>query len=490
MDPIFTKLPVALYARLSVNPDGKKDSVATQLSQGRQECAQRWPGRPVVEFSDDGITAGDDTVYRPGYEAMLAAIRNGEVGDVIARTQARISRHEQIWPAFKVVCLSAGILRLHTWTEGDLSMLEGESLGPDVMNLMNAHFRKIVKKNVNQTLDSRAVEGRPSGGKPFGYKLLRDGHGVSHLVVDDVEAAYVNEMAERFLWGHSFADIARWLNEEQVPTAKKAKAWRGETVKGAISNATVTGLRVHRGQIIGEGNWDAIIARDRWEAIQAILAEPRRVRRRDGVEMVATGKRRSSYGYLLSAICRCGRCGHPMLGGIVYSKSAARTPVPYYICRAGRGGCNAMAIKASCTEEFVAEKFLRWLNTPGFVRYLVTVDRDRATRDKLNNQIKAQELKSKRAGRRFADDEISEAAFDAIEARIKENVAKLRSQLVGLAPAPVTDDPRIIAQSWHSLPLCERRQLLLTCNTRVIIASATSNGRTFDDDRITPRFGV
>lgn len=487
MDPILrTKLPIALYARLSVNPDGTKDSVGTQVKVGRKECAQRWPGREILEFIDDGITAGDDTVYRPGYEAMLTALRNGEVGDVITRTQARISRHELIWPVFKIVCLAAGITHLHTWTEGTLPMLDGESMGADVTNLMNAHFRKVVKKNVNETLGLRAIEGRPAGGKPYGYRLFRiDGRVWLQTVPE--QAALIEEMADRVLRGHSLAAIARWLNEQKVPTPKTAKAWTGESVKGAITNATVTGLRVHQGKVIGDGEWEAILERDKWERVRAKLNQPREVLRADGVVSTVTGVKHPSHTYLLSGFCTCDLCTATMTTGVVYAKSGLR--IPSYVCKSSRGGCNKMSVKGPETEAFVVENFIDYVGTPAFRRFLKSVDRDRPKRERLKAQKAAALARQNELAEAYADDDsVSLETVKAGERKTREKVAGIEAALRDLESVPMETDARVVKASWEHLELGEQQELLRAYRTSVVVSSAVL-GKRFSTDRLSVSFG-
>lgn len=485
-DPAFTSvLPVALYARLSVNPDGTRDSVPTQIKLGHKEAAQRWPGRPVIEFIDDGISAGDDTVYRAGYEDMLAHIRNGRVGDVLTRMQSRISRHELIWPAFKLVCLSAGITHLCTWTEGDLSMIDGESLGPDVMNLLNTHFRKIVKKNVNETLALRAIEGRPAGGKPYGYQLFKvDGR--TWLQVNPEQMLIIDEMANRVERGHSLASVARWLNEQKVPTAKTAPAWTGETVKGALTNPTVTGLRVHKGAVVGEGEWEPILERDRWEAIRSLLSQPRKMKRSDGHTMTVTGVRRPSHTYLLTGgFCTCDLCLAEMTSGMVYAKSGLR--IPSYVCKSSRGGCNRMSVKGPETEAHVQDLFLDYLGSKAFKRHLKAIDRDRPLRERLRADIAEKERQQAELGARLGDG-LSMPAFVAADAKLSAGIAASRTEMESLAQTPVETDARAIRVAWDHLGLNEQQATLRAYRCSVVVSSAVL-GRRFSTDRLAVSFG-
>lgn len=514
-DQVFSHLPVALYARFSVNPDGKSDSVESQLSAGRRYCGATWPGRPILEFSDDNKSGADENIYRPGYEAMLNALRRREVGDVAAKMQARITRQPGQWDDFRALCITAGIADLHTWTKGLVGLGVGRALAGQIMNLIDKDYVDTVKLNVNDKLNDRAMTGRPHGGTPYGYRLHRDESNRAWLVVDEFERARIEEMVDRFLRGHTFAAIARWLNDKKVPTKKKAGQWTADTVKGVITNPTVTGYRVHRRKavhaegdctesirmcmcgVIGEGEWEPIIPRDTWKAIRAILAAPRSVTKvvnGETITVTMSGRRRASDSYVLSGCAYCGKChanGRDvcLTGGQMYYKSDTDKATSYYLCKKKVGGCNGIGIKARETEDYVVDGFMDFLGSPAFGRYLRTVDKDRAKRTKLQHQIDGLKLRSKEAGAAYVSGRISLEAMTAVEAATAKEVADLQGQMHALAPSPVVDDPDAIRADFEAMAVGEQRELLATFRTRVVILPAWDGNR-FSLDRIERHFGV
>lgn len=514
-DAVFSHLPVALYARFSVNPDGKSDSVASQLSAGRRYCAATWPGRPILEFSDDNKSGADESVYRPGYEAMLNALKRREVGDVAAKMQGRITRQPAQWDDFRAKCITAGIADLHTWTKGLVGLGVGRALAGQIMNLIDNDYVETVKLNVADKLNTRALDGRPHGGAPYGYTLYRDEANRAWLVVDEFEKARIEEMVDRFLRGHTFAAIARWLNDKGVPTKKKAGQWTGETVKGAITNPTVTGYRVHRRKavhnagnctesirtcmcgVVGEAEWEAVIPRETWEAIRAIITAPRQVTKvlnGETITVTMSGRRRASDDYVLSGVSHCGRCEACLVGGQMYHRvgTARRTEgrsTSYYLCKKRSGGCNGLGIKARETEEFVTEGFMDFLGSPAFGRYLRTVDKDRAKRAKLQHQIDGLKLRSKEAGAAYASGRITIEALAGVESATAAEASDLQAQMRALAPSPVMDDPGAIRDDWAEMTVGEQRELLGAFSTRVLILPAWDGNR-FSYDRIERHFGV
>src|SRR5436853_52874 len=81
------------------------------------------------------------------------------------------------------------------------------------------------------------------------------------------EAKIVREIAKRFLAGESLRSLAFELNDRQVPTCGGGP-WRVTTIRSIITNPRYVGLRVHRGEIVGEASWKPILDRATHEQIR------------------------------------------------------------------------------------------------------------------------------------------------------------------------------------------------------------------------------
>ena len=80
------------------------------------------------------------------------------------------------------------------------------------------------------------------------------------------------------------------------------KPWSTTTLRSTLLRCSNAGLRKHQGQIVGQGTWEALIDRDTYDRVVAILSDPTR----------RTSPASSGIKYLLSGIARCGLCGGPM----------------------------------------------------------------------------------------------------------------------------------------------------------------------------------
>lgn len=468
------QLPIALYVRFSVNPDGTNDSTTTQIKVGKAWCNDRWPGRKVIVYEDDGITASREDVVRPEFERMLADIEAGKVGDVAARWQARISRSELTWPRFKDVCLGVGIETLSTWIEGDIAMAPGKSLGGDVGNLMHSHTSAAMKVALNEALDLRAQEGRPSGGRCYGYRHVRDGREVK-LEIRDGEADVIREVAAMLIDGYSLADIARELNRRDVPTPRGGKAWKGDSVRAIVTKESVAGLRVQNGVVTAKGTWTAILDEDTWNAVRAILNAPRTITRNDGRTYTRKVGRVASRAYLLSGeFSLCSRCANA--GGLSamthYPKKGA--PLPMYSCLSKNGGCNGVGIFAEPLEDHVnLVVAMRLMNRKHLRKLIDRDDVDATKRQRLENAKATALAVLDEAADDRANGDLDRDGYNSAAAKCKKRIADLDEQIGKLIVPKALMDWEDVRDQWAGMPVPMKRNVMRRMGLTVELFPAT-----------------
>ncbi|MFW8744874.1 recombinase family protein [Mesorhizobium japonicum] len=79
-------------------------------------------------------------------------------------------------------------------------------------------------------------------------------------------------------------------------------AWNSTIIRQALVRPSYAGLRVYRGQVIGESNGEAVFDRGTHDRLVALLTDPSR----------RANYRGSEPKYLLGGIARCGLCGAPL----------------------------------------------------------------------------------------------------------------------------------------------------------------------------------
>jgi site-specific DNA recombinase len=109
------------------------------------------------------------------------------------------------------------------------------------------------------------------GHAPLGYDV-RD----RKLVVNEAEAALVRHIFGRFLQVGSATKLVQELNAAGRHT-KRGKPFDKIVVYKLLNNPTYAGRVTHK-QAVYEGEHEAVIDRDTWDKVHAILAENRHLR--------------------------------------------------------------------------------------------------------------------------------------------------------------------------------------------------------------------
>ncbi len=106
-----TTTTVAVYCRISKDPSRLEVGVNRQ----RQDCLalakDLWPEGQVRLYIDNDVSAADPAVARPQWLAMLDALRCGEIDEVVAYDQSRLTRQPIEWEQLLVIFGRRGIQR-------------------------------------------------------------------------------------------------------------------------------------------------------------------------------------------------------------------------------------------------------------------------------------------------------------------------------------------------------------------------------------------
>jgi DNA invertase Pin-like site-specific DNA recombinase len=343
----------ALYARFSTD----RQSEASVEDQFR--VCERLAGREgfdiVHRFEDRGISGG--TTKRPGYQALLRAARRREFEVIVAEDLKRLWREQaEQWRAIKeFIDLSIAIVT----ASGIDSRQQNFEIIASVIGAAGELERKEAAYRTRRGLEGRAVAGKPTGGKAYGYIAARDS-GTGELEVNEAEAAVVRRVFEMYAEGMSPRAIAGRLNEEGVPspgatwkrTARRrdakwlASAVHGEEDRGSgiLNNRRYVGVVVWGRTQWRRGAADSskrhrtmnakpmhealderlrIVPQSLWDRVKVRQAEQRRTvgaRVKGALGRNAAGAGRPSR-YPLSGLLRCAECGasYTMADGRAYA---------------------------------------------------------------------------------------------------------------------------------------------------------------------------
>jgi len=313
-----------------------------------------------------------------------------------------------------------------------------------------------------------AAEGKWSGGpRPFGYEGIPAAPGeegkFSGLAVKETEATLIREAATAILSGSSLNAIAaQW--RAAGSTGTRGGAWTGSRVRQVLIRPSNAGMRIHQGAEVGDGDWPAILDRDVFRAVCAILSDPGR--------KVTPGPERR---WLGAGFYECGICHgklHTHHGGWVAGKGLPSRPVyacPGHVSRAARHldawiG-DLAAARLATADQGQAPRGREQPDTEALHAQLVTHRKRLEERSRLHQQgvIDTAELI---AGSIEGKKEIA-----AIEARLREAVRA--SPLTGMPDA----GPEEIRGWWDGLHVSRQRTIAAELFAYVRVMPAAHRGK-------------
>jgi len=245
--------------------------------------------------------------HRPGYAALLASVQRGELDRIVAYGLSRLwrSRTERA-EAIGVLSAARVGVALVRGSDLDLTSAAGRMYA-GVLGEFDTAESEIKAERVARAAQQRAEEGRPNGALGYGWHRVheRDNAGrltASRDVEDPAEAEVVRSIVADLLAGTSIKAVTASLNLRDLPRPTgQAAAWGPSTVRKLALRPSNVADRVHRGVVIGRGNWPALVDRADHDRVVALLNDPSRRLSRDGA-------RRNLLSYA-SAVAACAARG-------------------------------------------------------------------------------------------------------------------------------------------------------------------------------------
>lgn len=445
---------VATYCRISDDREGKALGVLRQAEDCDALVQQRgW--QPVGRYVDNDLSAYSGRP-RPGYLQLLDAVRGGLLDGIVAWHPDRLHRSPRELEDFLAVVEQHGVtvetVRAGKW---DLSTPSGR-MTARILGSVARGESEHKSDRVRRALEQKATMGSSHGKVAYGWSrsVLPDGSKIE--TVNEAEAAIVREVAQRIVRGESLRGVAGDLKARGVlsPTGRE---WGKTALRAVLTRERNVGLLVHRGEVVGQGDWPPILDRALWEQARAVLTDPGR--------KTTTS---SAAAHLLSGLARCGVCGGPMRAGM------SRT-VPSYRCMER----SCVSRKRADVDEFVTALVLARLRRPDVSDLLRPADE--------GHRLAVAEVAQLRARLDVAADDYADGALDReqfhrITERLRPRIeaAQARARVVDSSPllaefAQAEDAEKV----WTRLPLSRRRGVVDTL-VSVRVLRARPGAREFD----------
>jgi DNA invertase Pin-like site-specific DNA recombinase len=472
-----------VYGRVSRLGDDRMRSTIGQIEDCTAQITER--GAQVGKVhTDEGRSAWNPRVRRPGWDVLMARLESGATGGVVVFDLARFSRRP-IEGERLIAAAERGLLVLDSEGEYDLTSASGKKAFRDQLNAA-AYESDRLSTRVKRGKKLKALAGEPNvSGRPFGFEP--DG-----ITQRQAEAAELRDIAKRSLAigvnRESQDDIIRDLNRRGVLTAY-GNPWNRASLRQVLTRARNAGHIVYDGQIVGKLPGEPILDQDTWERVCALFASRRR-------------GRPSSDTYLCSGIAECFHCRHTLNG----RPRANMKPYPdggvrrEYWCqpRADRGGCGRIAIDQREMDRHVRALTLAILADPRHAGAIEAAARQAADRRAtLDTEIAELDQTATELAARLGRGEMNLKRYDAAAAPLDRRLRELRLERDDLGAPPELDAASAAAAAdqsreawsarWDAATVAERRVLIrMALRGRALIVKPLDPHapRVFDPNRI------
>lgn len=380
----------AIYTRISHDPTGESLGVERQLD----DClalADSLGWDVVTRFDDNDISAYSGKV-RPGFEALLDAIKRSEIDAVICWHTDRLYR--SLKDLVRLLDVAAGV-HIKTVRGGDLDLSTptGRMLAT-ILGGVAVQESEHKGERQRRANDQKAAAGKwQTANRPFGYTMTGEPL--------EPEASMVKQAVADVLAGKSINAVAREWNAAEVPTTL-GTTWKSSRVRRLLVSPRYAALKVHRGKVVGPGAWEPLIDEDTHKGLVAFVSDPARV--------TCTSYEKKYQG---SGIYRCGRCG-----GLMRHAVAGNPRVRRYECIEHQH----VTRRGEPLDEYISTLVVRRLSAADGV---VLDDTDKTNVSELHTQRTGLQARLDELAGLFA-----EGAIDG--SQLRRGTSELRAKLAGI----------------------------------------------------------
>lgn len=297
-------MKAAIYTRISQDQRGERLGVQRQLD----DCmalAERLGWEIVAKFDDNDTSAYSTRRKRKGYEALLDAMKSGDVDAVLCwhtdRLYRRLGDLERL-----IEIAEANKIDIRTVQGGDLdlSTSAGRMIARILGSVANAESEHKGERH-KAANDQKAAAGKwQTANRTFGYTMTGEPL--------EPEASAVRQAVADVIAGKSMQAVAREWNGAGLRTTLAGATttnphtkeqfevegnWTGSRVRRLLVNPRYAALKIHRGKVVGPGDWTPLIDPDVHRSLVTMLSDPARIK--------CTSFERK---YLGSGLYLCGVC--------------------------------------------------------------------------------------------------------------------------------------------------------------------------------------
>jgi site-specific DNA recombinase len=478
----------AIYCRVSIDPGQSGGKASESPEQQEQVCraligARGWE---VIEpvYADRDTSAYKRDVVRPRFEAMMAAVRAGEVDVIVIRHLDRLGRRVKAMATLVDELDQRGVALVTTdgidTTNASGRMLFHILAAVAEMESALSSERKMAKNAFSATRGQYVKGGRRSWGRELDGTVIED------------EAEVIREVADYLLDGVGLTELAQALNASYLDGSRNftpaGNPWTQSTLSRSIREPHLRGIRRHSVRV---GDREVIEQHQGDESFIPILDEATGLRL---IELLGSRQpsERSGRAHLLTGLAVCGICQQRLGYGSVKHPTDPDGPRFFkYSCRPGDGAANCGKIGAGekAVDRVVRDKVIECLTIWSLIEGEAVEDIE-ARRVELEQQVSEDtqaisDLTTARYVERLVGDKEYRRARLALDQRISETQRQIKALLVPKEEPDfdwLTDDPE---RTWDVMEPAERKRIVRSMVAKVVIHPAKRRGgNQFDPSRV------
>jgi DNA invertase Pin-like site-specific DNA recombinase len=217
------------YVRVSTEEQATS-GVSLEAQESRIRAYAVAIGREFDEvIVDAGVSA--KTLVRPGMSRVLAGVRDGSIGTVIALKLDRLTRSTRDLGDLLEIFKRSGAALVSISESLDTETAAGRMV-VNMLGVVAQWEREAIAERTAIALGHKREQRTVYGSTPFGYR--REGE---RLVADDAQHAALRTIREMLAAGASLRQVAARLTDDGVPPPR-GRAWYGSSVR-AIANSRI-----------------------------------------------------------------------------------------------------------------------------------------------------------------------------------------------------------------------------------------------------------
>lgn len=284
-----------VYARVSTDRQAEKElSIPAQL-QAMRDYARQHGWVIVEEFLEPGASA--TTTARQELQRMLERVRQSDpkIDVVLVHKLDRVARNLDDHVMIRALLRRSGV-RIASVVENVDESVSGqlvENIMASIAQFYSANLGEEAKKGMRMLVQKGGWPHKP----PYGYRVVRDGHGKGRIVVDPDKTHGIRSAFERYssqLW--SLNQLRLRLVDEGLLTGQ-GRPWSQEMLRQLLMNPFYAGRLRWKGAEY-PGNHEPLVSEQLFQRVQGVL----RIRHRDSGE-------KGKHHFLLRGFSYCGDCG-------------------------------------------------------------------------------------------------------------------------------------------------------------------------------------